>query len=399
MLGAVGCNNTDSLAVPDPDMVNLCLDVSVAGQTRTTRAGNNPDRYDEQPSGDFEKIGTLRVIIFRDVTKDETTGVETGVVEANRLVMTNDAGQPMYDNLEFKVIANEMKRIYLIANESSLQSPIEGKSATEYLQDEIDVKKAVNISEQLTNWTITMPGDTNTGTVSSNLFSDAPIPMLPLTEFFDVPVNAKQKTDQDEKFTARLFMTRAAAKASFYLNTKGLSPFYDNVQITSISLSGVGAEEYVFPNSTLYSKPKSLTLPDLDMYITSFNCPSNNTLTYLMDNLKCDMVQSDAAESILIGKPIYFPESILKEKGENYVVTVTLSTGITLSAPLSGENTNILNIGGYNAISRDTHIKIEMTFGHTNELKATVTLEPYISKILEPIFGNPQPYYPGDNKN
>ena len=55
--------------VPDPEKVTLCLNVSFDGQTGQTRAENDPDRYDD-PSGDFEKISTLRVIIVRNFKEE-----------------------------------------------------------------------------------------------------------------------------------------------------------------------------------------------------------------------------------------------------------------------------------------------------------------------------------------
>ncbi|MDE7350221.1 MAG: hypothetical protein K2N25_04080, partial [Muribaculaceae bacterium] len=260
--------------VPDPDKVTLCLNVSFDGLQGQTRAGNDPDRYDD-PSGDFEKISTLRVIIVRNYTEKATedgTGVfKTGIIEDNRLVVTNDLGRPLYDNLEFKVIANEYKRIYLIANEqyltapaASLTAPNTYETATKYLDSfkggEVGEKNGPVDLSSLSEWTVSVPGLTSSMTQIvgnvNGLFSPSPSRRLPLTEFFDVEV--KRTNEATDQFYSHLFMTRAAAKAVFFLNTSANfeGEGIKNTYIRSITLTGVGTTEYVFPNSTEYSPSK-----------------------------------------------------------------------------------------------------------------------------------------------
>ncbi|MDE6510689.1 MAG: hypothetical protein K2L00_01150, partial [Muribaculaceae bacterium] len=157
-------------ATPDPELLTLCLNVSFDGQESGTRAENDPDRYDD-PVSDFETISTLRVIIVRDLKKvsGETGDTLKGIVEANRLVRTNALGRPLHDNLEFKVIANEYKRIYLIANEQYLGAPSESltapqkyDSASKYLssfQGGNPGKEAGPIDlSSLSEWTVSVPG-------------------------------------------------------------------------------------------------------------------------------------------------------------------------------------------------------------------------------------------------
>ncbi len=279
LAGAVGCHHSDDPIppgieepeAPDPDKLTLCLNVAFDGQDGTTRADNVPDGY-QDPSGYFEKIKTLRVIILRDVSADGTSGI----VEANRLVITNDEGRPMYDDLEFKVIANEWKRIYLIANEEYVTPPtdfVNTETTKSPIRAFLDSFRARNSKDEaeivtdlttLTNWTVSVPGLTSATTqitgYSNGLFAPDGLEgsrRLPLTEYFDV-YTKRDENDPDDTFFAHLFMTRAAAKAMFYLTTSDnfANEFTRNTYIRAISLSGVGSTEYVFPHDAVYSPSK-----------------------------------------------------------------------------------------------------------------------------------------------
>ncbi|MDE7419881.1 MAG: hypothetical protein K2N35_06705 [Muribaculaceae bacterium] len=428
------------------NMVNLCLNVSFDGQQASTRADKNDDDGYEVPKEDFEQISTLRVIIVHAEVETDEKGDTIKVdghprligtkVEANRMVNTTVNGYPDYDNLEFEVSANDYKKIFLIANESSLQAPEGYNSASQFLKSyEVDSNADLNM---LRNWTVSIPGlnSIDKDVTQLGLFSDSKAlrPMLPMTEYFDVYVYRPKaiyeiddsETTKDDSYidksqiidnvitldvdsiddlcTANLFMTRAAAKATFYLDTAELNELYKDTYITSLSLTGIGSEEYVFPNDAIYSKGTTawnkeniVASSNLEMYISSFKTPTaSRTVTYLVDNLSCQLDNATGTsitltpETSITGKkiagPIYFPESILAE-GKNYTVKVTLNTGIELEAPLV---TNILSINrddkDHDAIARNTHLKITLGFpGH--DLPCVVTVYPYTGVFLNPEFG------------
>lgn len=407
-LGCAGCHNSDAPLppgveepdAPDPDKLMLCLNVSFDGQYGATRADNDPDGY-QDPSGDFEKISTLRVIILRDVSKDPETGVESGIVEANRLVMTNDAGRPMYDDLQFKVIANEWKRIYLIANEEYLpSSPQANTTATQFLDSFKTPRQGatgvVTDLTELTNWTVSVPNLTPSTTqiigYPNGLFSPNRDKRLPLTESFDV--YAERSDETDDIFYSNLFMTRAAAKAIFFLNTSDDFIVNEgeeivNTKITAISLTGVGTTEYVFPYKTEYNPTKadlvkysSTELPSSSLvknaFITTFATPeTNRNVTYLLDDINVEIVKPAGDEPVAITSPIYFPESIL-EAGEHYEVGVRLSDGRWLRASLDENSAyhNILSIkdgdSESEAIARNTYLPIELKFDGALQLEVNV---------------------------
>ncbi len=399
----------------DPDMVTLCLNISFDSQNGKTRADNEPDRYDD-PSGDFEKLSTLRVIIVRNYKEEPAEdgyGVfQTGIVEDNRMVLTSDLGRPLYDNLEFKVIANEYKRIYLIANEqyltapdASLTAPQTYDTATKYLEsfkggDAGKEAGPIDLSS-LSQWTVSVPDLTSslnqiTG-YAGGLFSPSPSRRLPLTEFFDIEV--KRTDEADDLFYSHLFLTRAAAKAVFYLNTSDnfAGDGVKNTFIRAIRLNGVGTTEYVFPNSTEYSPSKndliSYTSEDLpastlkkEAYITTFETPlSNREVSYLLNGLNEEIKKPVSGPKAINSTPIYFPESILKT-GQNYTVEVQLSSGTWVEAPLQPQknesgnqinNYNILEITKkdgthHEAIARNTFLPIELNFDGAMNLTVNV---------------------------
>lgn len=395
--------------VPDPDKVTLCLNVSFEGQDGQTRADNDPDRYDD-PSGDFEKISTLRVIIVRNYTEQpaENGGVfQTGIVEDNRMVVTNDQGRPIYDNLEFKVIANEYKRIYLIANEkyltapdASLTVPETYDSASKFLDSfkggEAGEKAGPVDLSSLTEWTVSVPGLTSSMSqivgYGNGLFSPSSSRRLPLTEFFDV--NVKRANEVNDQFYSHLFMTRAAAKAVFYLNTSdnfevNEGESIENTYIRAIRLTGVGTTEYVFPNSTEYfpskkdltqytSEDRPANSPKKEAYVTTFKTPaSNREVDYLISDVNAEIKKPAGGEPRAITSPIYFPESIL-DPGQNYTVEVQLNNGTWLTAHLDAESLkhNILTIKDGDtereAIARNTYLPIELNFDGAMNLTVNV---------------------------
>lgn len=402
LAGAVGCHHSDDPIppaideqdAPDPDKLTLCLNVAFDGQQEATRAGNEPNGY-EDPTGNFEKISTLRVIILRDISTDGTSGI----IEANRLVMTNDEGRPMYDNLEFKVIANEWKRIYLIANEEYITD-----NAKVFLDSFKAGSETKNLTA-LTNWTVSVPGLTSATTeitgYSNGLFKYSPSRRLPQTEYFDV-YTKRDDNDPDDTFFAHLFMTRAAAKAMFYLATSDnfatdVTRNTRNTYIQAISLSGVGSTEYVFPHDAVYSPSKesliSVSAEDhnakkIEAYIEDFTTPDNRELTFIANDLINTEIKkpTNGERSQLTSVPLYFPESIL-QPGEHYKVGVQLNTGEWLYADLVEDNRedieekdkiphNILSIEKngvkYDAIARNTYLPIEIKFDGAMDLTVNV---------------------------
>ncbi|MBD5310962.1 MAG: hypothetical protein HDS13_02195 [Bacteroides sp.] len=376
-----------------PDQLTLNLNVSYARQQAFTRADKGDEDGYLDPSGDFEKIKELRVIIVHDLKWSDDSVPVSGIVEANRLVATNDQGRPMYDNLEFKVKADEYKRIYLIANEDYLPAPQEYSTASQFL-DSFKEGKDVYF-EDLADWTAYLP-DYTSGRKEYTVGLFNPTKQdnrLPLTEFFDI--YASRLIEAEDMCYANLFLTRAAAKANFFLDT---SNYYNNnagdipeanTAITAIKISGIAPMEYVFPHDTEYNPSKASLISNVanpskidKAYITDFSVPQGaradeQLVTYALNQLNVEIKKSATGDSTLINtiRPVYFPESIL-EPGKRYEVSVQINNRHWLTAPLE---TNILQItkmeNGVNvardAIARNTYLPIIIKFNGA----ASITVE------------------------
>lgn len=397
--GCSGGGSDDLVVTPGDKEVLLRLVVSVAN--RPDSRADQPD-YFEKPQGDFENIQSLRVILIKDATQNGN-----GVVEANKLVKTYASGQPAGDILEFKVTTGS-KRVYLIANEASLPVPANQPSditkSTAFLDNYV-VGSDFN-SSLFHNWIVSLPGGNPSATQS--LYSNVQgATGLPLTEFFDFNVGAElADTQYDETQTVHLFLTRAAAKATF--NVKIADDYKGTgVNITGIRLNGLNWQQWVFPRDAQYSPAKQVVInpglpsehpvqPTPERYITDFKATDRvNGVTgaNITMNLPEQIAISAGNKKENIG-PIYFPESIIPATlAENpdaaFSVQVQLDgrdEWLTARQLGLGDN-NIQLINGAQAISRNTHLKVTITFADLNNISCTVQVVPYVGVPLNPGFG------------
>ena len=110
MASLAGCSQ-DEPSQPDVKNDGVILRLAIDTGLNPSSRADAPDKF-EPPSGDFEKMYTLRVILINNENE----------IEANKLVRTTEYGSPINDNLEFKVKSGN-KSIYLVANEASLTVP------------------------------------------------------------------------------------------------------------------------------------------------------------------------------------------------------------------------------------------------------------------------------------
>ena len=426
LLLAASCISEEATECPETGGKNVTLSLRLdmgleaeANRTQSRADGGKKDGF-EDPSGDFEKISSLRVIILHGTDRE---------VEAARLVATDENGTPRKDNLEFTVKSNENKTIILIANEDALPAPegSEYESAKDFL-DQFTPGKPLTTAQWdlwglLTNWTASMPVQAN-AVATRGLFStdgeEYPANGLPLTELFRVYVStelAAQTSDDEYKQEVTLFLTRAAAKARFNFYVDGLKDKPENkyigkgLYVTGIRLNGLDISEYVLPKDTYYSPDKYITNDDgidipntaenAERYITSFATPmpDEEKVGYTFDISGGENpVEIKPDVSPRTRGPIYFPESMCDPE-ENY--TVEVRVGIKEGNRwIYGENDgwiiaenngilkdNILNFNGCDAIARNTLLDINIYFGNSNSITWEVSLVPYIGVVLNPSFG------------
>ena len=389
----------DIVEVPDSgDMLTMRLKLDMGLEGR--KISDEEDPTFEPPTEGYEEVKTLRVIILHG--NDNT-------VEAARIVNMKN-GVPDNDKLEFKVRSNEMKTIILIANELSLPSPDPDKfeTASDYLtqfmtRPNATVKISESQMEQLLEWKAAMPG--TLPDADAGLFSDSKYGKhLPLTEIFKVETIALEpNVDREDVIQdVTLFMPYAAAKATFYFTA---DDGYKDLgsKVTGIRLLGINWSEYVFPKETTYSPAKYtdegegyVSTENSERYITDFaavDLPAGRegmgSYTYTLEEPV--VIQAYADNNMPMRGPIYFPESINKFETtdeqsiiNNFRVQVQLEGLDWFDAqPLTD---NILHVDGFDAIARNTHLKIHISFG-VNTITWEALEAPYNTVTLDPVFG------------
>lgn len=407
------CSSEPDIELVEPGvMLRMNLTFGDSG-IQASRADLGDQDGFEKPDGAFEEIRTLRIIILRG-------DGATREVEAARFVATSATGAPLNDNLEFKVISNEMKTILLIANEASLPAPVKDvATATEYLDRFIKAETPFgdDVMKIFDDWSIQVTGG---NTMSQSIFSNiGSLPRLPLTEKFKVQTVqtiAKNKSDEDmnrseEIQEVTLFLTRCAPKVSFEFKVDKDAPnppyLGSGASVTGVRLSGLTGQQYIFPRDAKYSPSKyvgdkegypyfipaidsegNMLTPEQTMinrYITLFTpCDPIGGITFdFTDGFSPVEIKSYAGAAIPVRGPIYIPESMAPQ-GEQFKVSVQIDGGEWLEAqPLDD---NILSVNGCDAIARNTHLKISITFGTTG-LTWTAIEAPYNSVELKPNFG------------
>lgn len=383
-------------AVSDADMtLKLNIDTRLMTQSRADKGA--PDRY-EPSAGDFEQIRTLRVIILRPGEGGNL------VVEGNRCINTLPDGslQPYQeDYLEFKVKGNEMKTIYLIANEASIPAP-DGGDCGPWLNTTFALnEKIASADNPLDSWTVAMPA-TPEGEPTVGLYHDKRGNLLPLTEVFQLEAKIDE-TDNNEEYhiqESSLFLTHAAAKATFEFDFKNYKDYkgYGGSKVTGIRFSGFDDCQYVFPHDAGYYPSKYVegkpgTINDVTFadpekegrFIKTFSIPetAKENAPYISGSGMA--IEMKASSDGTTWGPIYFPESKARAAAAGqYKVSVQLDNGEWLDAqPLVD---NILSIDGYDAISRNTHLRVTIKFNE-NDIDCVVQLVPYVRIDLDPSFG------------
>lgn len=376
-----GCAGSSADVPEEPELpkeemrehyVNLDLRISVNdGAAPGSRAFSGDGTY-EEPASNYEKVHTLRVVIVR----------EDGTIEHNRMVNVKDnygntitSGDIINDDLQFKVVDNEEKKIYLFANESAVNR---NKGTDE--QFDFTSKLPVGIefpTKDVSNILIKR--------VADKAFIDngrstplAEKSYLPMSEFFEISVPAFEEIETDivmdpsgkaEKFIEeQLFLTRSLIKFSFHVsivdNTEiDMTDF--NVSLSGVKISNLSNSCYFLPNNTIYSPGKEVKESVNEREITSFEMPENpgaSDCTFLFDSpLKLN--KSGEATS----PKLYLPET--KTDGE-YLVTLMFSDP-TQDELYSSQPLQIKDI------ARNTHVKVNITLGNNGILLLNVEVLPW----------------------
>ena len=407
--GLSACSGSDDEPTPESvDRLSLRLNVTLSTVgADASRADNGPDDFEPLPAGDFEQMATLRVLLLAPdgITVRGNRMVQMQLVDGNYV--------PLHDNLEFPAESNERIYVYLIANEASLPLPAgvtNQPTVSQWFDSFVVNEEYENLRAALDAWT----AGYSSSAVSGSLFA-TPGSHLPMTERFRLLTDKSKAKAVGESGSAdngtlvveyrqeaTLFITPAAAKATFafdFTDYKG-----SGVNVTGVRFSGLGRREYVFPNTTVYSPAKyteageqggTVNIAD-NRFITSFAVPQtgNGTTTFTFAGESFTPVAMQASTAKTVRGPIYFPETISTAAAEAFKVEVQLDGQTWLTAqPLTD---NILQVGGFEAIARSTHLRINISFTEVGITWEAIEA-PYNSVSLTPSFGDP--YIPPQTGN
>lgn len=363
-LWTAGCSGSDSNVVPAAGggVVNLCIAVSTSDSqplTRASRAIPN-DTVNFEPSvSDYELINTLRVIIANSA----------GTVELNEFYGSLENVVSKITDIIFTTKEFGKRDIYIIANEASVPS-----SAFDFKIMPGDKVDPSILDVKLATSAAGSPLVDNTGDEKH---------YIPMAEHFEVDIQAPPVDYEGDYWQyANLFVTRAATKFSFSIETaKPVAPG-NSVTVKQAVISSIGDKEYLFPKNTVYSPAKYVDtkpLPDNLPYrmITAYSVPGdskNNPVTFDFGNVF--HFTSSVKTPLKYSPHIYYPETIFNG---GYTVTFSLD--------IDGEPLELsAKLPNMPSLPRNTHIVIFVQINPVN-LTCEVDAVPYLGVELDPIFG------------
>lgn len=384
----------DELLPPNKEQfVNLDLSISINdGLPSSSRAANVADYGDfdgyEGPLNIYEKVRTLRVVIVK----------QDGTIEHNRMVTVKEGYKDFIqsqniinDNLQFRITANETKRIYLFANESAVNDNKEESEKFDF-SSELTVGQPFPTTDVEA---ILIKRNSEEAFIDNDTNPDK-LTYVPMSEFFEVDIpefneipdidgNLDNPNAIDKFFSQTLFITRSLIKFSFTVKLKDEGIETTNLALKGVKISNLANEGYYLPKSTRYNpewpdvSTNELGGREIVDFKVPYEDPTPSDLTGLFSDctflFQNDLpISSNRKESGPI--MIYLPES--KTVGDNKYMVKLLFTNdedYYETLPLSIKD-----------IPRNTHVKINMLLS-SSQLEATVQIVPYISVVLDPIFG------------
>ena len=343
-----GCRADNGFPV---EQETVLLQLSVATSEMSGAAGSRANTDYQYPSCEGEQIQTLRIIIVRPNL----------VVEHNKFF---DLTQPTLetDYYEFKVLAGEEKKIYLIANEKAERlSSQEGQtkvSVVEYNFNNI-TEGALFPTQDINELTIKLGGNSEQLKYGDNK-GDI---LVPMSECHIVPV-------ENVNMNKLLFVTRLATKFTYHITNKSSKP----CKLTQLKVGKMANEEYFFPHGKIsYTAVGDdyNTLGQMDL--SNYEVPLIDTNGYyeytqdLNETLSVNEIKNIPAFYLLEGK---YPGE------EGYYTSITVN----------GENLENKALENVKQLPRNTHVVVNITI-NDKEVNWEVDVFPYVGVDLNPSFG------------
>lgn len=408
LLAAVGCTSCiyeygaepgnpveDQPNLPGDVYLNLSVGVLTQPGDPTSRANeDDPNTYFESPSSKYERLNTLRIIIVRGERLPQGEGEQTvspdaGVIEHNQFFQNlREDGISFHEDLIFKVRGGEKKKIYLIANEKYLKD----KGIVDF--DDKALKVNSVYPENLLENLVLTAGDDNVLFDNSNIPAGATGVYIPMSESYEisVPNPLEYKQYQYEK----MFITRAAVKFSFVVNTEDDFPERGFI-IKDIKFDGVSGSEYFLPRAK-YLPDKyddstdplggrfvnEYTVPEPTKSLTAFSFPTAIPLQHYTENVD---LGSTLKQGLLYAPALYFCESNIPANGKQYTVNITIGKEGTNAGDLTDITFTPYGLTNLSSLPRNTHVVVCITLKQLEGIEATVKLVPYIGVTIDYTFG------------
>lgn len=312
--------------------LRLRIELEIPGQST---------RGDSDPANDGERMHTLRIII---VDGD-------GYVEHNSVWDLRANPAIAVTGKEYRVKANDLKTVVLVANEGStiLRKP-DGSSitATDYLRG-LSAAAGVHVDIDDLQKMIMKRNDNSIANGSLPL----PLAMSAIHSYY---------IGGEDLYEANFLVHRAAVKYLFRFNNHTDHAFtLQNVRITNVTQG-----QFFFPNAVF-------TRPDQSEF-SSYTTPDNKA-----ENLTLTADTEIPAKSIAEYGPVYFPEGICTDAKNPYAV------GFTIQNVTSDMYTLTMNDSGktpMTELARNTYIivNVNMTM---NSFTLNYTICPWTSLNID----------------
>lgn len=329
----------------------------------------NTGDYNKPQAG--ELMRTLRVIIANGAGQ-----VEHNIFFDNLAGEINDGNgiDQVKTTDQVKVIGNDRKTIYLIANEGAITlegdepdaSKLLGSFTTGTDIDEAAMKSLVLMADK-------HKADWNDDTKR----------LLPITniEYFDVG------KPYEEPYTANLYVHRAAVKFTFLFNNETNLP----LSLDSILLIGDSDREFLFPNAdgyTDYDKPDNMYRP------TVYHTPAGTNFRQAREKMGFDIPSKQPG--FRVPRSLYFTEGS-RLLGTHIQGKETIEDVYKVAVVINGVRTpwrkldwfypeNPTEMKEMTDLPRNTHVVVQFTLTPRG-LSAVACVQPYAEQKVAPFFG------------
>lgn len=350
---------------------------SLSGGSSTPSPGAKNTRGVTVNTGDYNKpqtgelMRTLRVIIANGAGQ-----VEHNIFFDNLAGEINDGNgiDQVKTTDQVKVIGNDRKTIYLIANEGAITlegdepdaSKLLGSFTTGTDIDEAAMKSLVLMADK-------HKADWNDDTKR----------LLPITniEYFDVG------QPYEEPYTANLYVHRAAVKFTFLFNNETNLP----LSLDSILLIGDSDREFLFPNAdgyTDYDKPDNMYRP------TVYHTPAGTNFRQARE--KMGFTIPSKQPGFRVPRSLYFTEGS-RLLGTHIQSKETIEDVYKVAVVINGVRTpwrkldwfypeNPTEMKEMTDLPRNTHVVVQFTLTPRG-LSAVACIQPYAEQKVAPFFG------------